>query len=544
MRIHLLIYGLCTGCCLPVSAQLCQGRPGPVIYQEAFGSGPNDGPALAPGVTTYNYGAIWPGNYRVTNITGVNGDAWHTSPDHTPGDVDGYMLLFDASVDAGLFFQKQLDSLCSNSRYEFSCWVMNVTKSSDCAGNSIPPDILFELRNPVSGDVLGQTTTGPIPATTGPVWGRYAITFFLPPGLNSVLVRLINNAPGGCGNDLAIDDFSFRLCSPETVQQVTICAGESFSAGSNVYTLPGVYTERIPIDQSCNDSTVVTYLSWFNSLINQYVVLCRGESVQVGNNVYSETGTYLDTIELPSCDSFITTVVVTGDPDTIRQTVRLCAGGAVWVGNQSYTQPGVYRDTLNNRFGCDSIVVTTLEVGDPFVVNAEPENTTLELGETVQFQGVASGQAGVVWNWTPPQGLSCSDCPDPLARPLVSTDYIATATDTVFGCFAGDTLSIRVHRCNRIFVPNVFAPDLTGQNDRFTLFSGPCVSVIRLLQVYDRWGNLVFDRRDFPANEPSMGWNGETNGRRLDAGVYVYIAEIELLDGFRQQYSGDITLMR
>ncbi len=544
MHIRILLCSICFLCSFPLAAQLCQGQPGPVIYAEGFGSGPNDGPALPPGVTTYNYGSIWPGNYRVTNTTGLNGDVWHNSPDHTPGDTDGYLLLFDASADAGLFFQKQLDNLCSDTRYEFSCWVMNVEKPVDCGGNGIPPDIRFELRHPVSGAVLGQTTTGPIFTTDSPVWSPFAMTFFLPSGLTSIQVRLINNAQGGCGNDLAIDDFAFRLCNPRTTQQITICAGESFSAGNSVYTQPGIYTEIIPIDQSCNDSIVITDLSWFNSLVNQYVILCQGESVQVGNHVYSETGTYLDTIEKPGCDSIISTAVVVGNPDTTLRTIRICAGDSIRIGHESYTQTGVIEQRLHNMFGCDSTVITSLEVGMPLTMQVVPDTMSLELGETAQLQVISSAQTGIVWDWQPPQGLSCSDCPDPVAQPVAGTVYVVTATDTDFGCSASDTVAIAVQRCRHIYIPNIFSPDAAGANDRFTVFSGPCVSLVRSMRVFDRWGNLVFERTDFPPNEPAMGWDGRVSGKYLNSGVFTYLIETELLDGFRQRYSGDVMLMR
>jgi gliding motility-associated-like protein len=60
------------------------------------------------------------------------------------------------------------------------------------------------------------------------------------------------------------------------------------------------------------------------------------------------------------------------------------------------------------------------------------------------------------------------------------------------------------------------------------------------MQIYDRWGNLIFESRDV-----NQGWDGyDKNGRLLPAGVYVYKITLRLSDSQRTTQVGDVTLIR
>jgi gliding motility-associated-like protein len=543
MRILLIFCFL--GNAIYLHAQLCTGIPGPLVYSETFGAGAVDlGPALPAGSTTYNYGSIGPGNYVVVNNCGVNGSFWHNSLDHTPNDVNGFMLVFDASVEPGIFFKKRLSGLCGGSKYTFSAWVMNVQIPGDCLGQEVRPDILFEMRDINTGALLGQTSTGPVLLSVSPIWTQFALTFYVPLGQTDVEVVLRNNAKGACGNDLAIDDFELYLCSPFSTQDFTLCAGESIQVGNKVYTQAGQYKDLFPIGQGCNDSTVITNIYWLNQPLVQKFNLCQGDTLKVLNSVYTQGGVFQDRIERPGCDSLIITYLNIHAPDTTRQSYYLCAGDSVIVGGNVYTQPGAFSDLLMNRFGCDSLVQTTLILDVPLTIAVEPAFTELELGSSVQFQTTLSRTNHVKVIWSPAAGLSCSDCLDPLGQPVENTIYVVRASDTLGTCTAVDMVEVRVSACKTMFIPNVFAPDDDGTNDFFTVFGGNCVQKVHILQIFDRWGTKVFDRTDFSPNEESLGWDGRVGGRLAPPGVYVYWADLELLGGRLVRFSGTVTLVR
>ena len=77
----------------------------------------------------------------------------------------------------------------------------------------IEPNVLFQVRTPLPQNVLlAQVSSGNIPATPKMTWNKYGLSFTAPS--TSVTLLMISNAPGGYGNDLVIDDITFRVCTP------------------------------------------------------------------------------------------------------------------------------------------------------------------------------------------------------------------------------------------------------------------------------------------------------------------------------------------
>ncbi|NJL76503.1 MAG: T9SS type B sorting domain-containing protein, partial [Saprospiraceae bacterium] len=64
-----------------------------------------------------------------------------------------------------------------------------------------------------------------------------------------------------------------------------------------------------------------------------------------------------------------------------------------------------------------------------------------------------------------------------------------------------------------MYVPNAFSPNLDNQNDVFLPFPS-CVMNNYLLQIFDRWGTLVFASTD-----PSIGWDGIVQNQSAPNGV-------------------------
>lgn len=93
--------------------------------------------------------------------------------------------------------------------------------------------------------------------------------------------------------------------------------------------------------------------------------------------------------------------------------------------------------------------------------------------------------------------------------------------------------------------PNAFSPNGDGRNDYFTLFAdnGQIVS-IRRLSIFDRWGNQVFLREDLSPNVEMQGWDGRYKGELMGPAVFVFVAEVELVDGRVILERGGLTLLR
>ena len=210
------------------SAQTCGGSFGAPIFMEDFGSVTTPlqmiSPALVPpAFTNYVYSPKIPpddGYYTITNSTEYLSWGWQKSLDHTndaPGTY-GNMLLVNASYTPGEFYRRRVSNLCSNQVYRFSAWILNIHR---VGANVIKPNVTFQIRS-TSGVILGSVSTGDLIEENGEFWRNFYLDFKSDPTSSDVDVVLINNAPGGMGNDLAIDDISFSPCGPATSVSTSI----------------------------------------------------------------------------------------------------------------------------------------------------------------------------------------------------------------------------------------------------------------------------------------------------------------------------------
>ena len=148
----------------------------------------------------------------------------------------------------------------------------------------------------------------------------------------------------------------------------------------------------------------------------------------------------------------------------------------------------------------------------------------------------------MLFDWQPAGGLSCSDCPAPVARPAQSTTYLVAVQDAN-GCEDRLQVEIRVEDSRRLYAPNAFSPNEDGRNDVFTVYPGPGVARIVAFQVFDRWGNKVYEAEG-QGVAPPPGWDGTRKGQRLNPAVFAWLAEVEFIDGSVRLYEGEVSLIR
>ncbi|HRI59056.1 MAG TPA: gliding motility-associated C-terminal domain-containing protein [Saprospiraceae bacterium] len=204
---------------------------------------------------------------------------------------------------------------------------------------------------------------------------------------------------------------------------------------------------------------------------------------------------------------------------------------------------GDYWIKVKDSAGCIDSVFATINQPPPLIVDAVPADTLLDLGFTVDISTVtAPAGRPVTFEWTPPLGLSDVTVAEPTATAISNQLYVVKITDED-GCMAFDTVSIRVNKQRPIYFPNVFAPDKPYPNDHFTGFSGPAAEQFTLLRIYDRWGELIFEKEDFPLNEPNFGWDGLYKGEEV-MGVFTWYAMVRFVDQQEFEYEGSVTVVR
>ncbi|HEU4470904.1 MAG TPA: PKD domain-containing protein [Flavisolibacter sp.] len=167
---------------------------------------------------------------------------------------------------------------------------------------------------------------------------------------------------------------------------------------------------------------------------------------------------------------------------------------------------------------------------------------TLAAGESTQLKPVCSPDVSK-WQWSNGASLDCYNCPSPVARPRQTTTY-AVQVKNEGGCSARDELTIFVVCGNgNLFIPNTFSPNNDGTNDRFYP-SGKGIHLIKSMKVFNRWGEVVFERSGFNANDAASGWDGSFKGQILAPDVYIYTCEVVCLNNEVLTFKGDVTLLR
>jgi gliding motility-associated-like protein len=211
---------------------------------------------------------------------------------------------------------------------------------------------------------------------------------------------------------------------------------------------------------------------------------------------------------------------------------------------------GVYTVVLEDANGCSSEwEVEVLEPAQASIdISALNGSTDIVLGESVELHasvtlGGGAQIATTTWLSSVTGLLNCPNCLIVRDTPFVNTVYVFTVIDDR-GCLALAEIRINVDVDREPFVPNIFSPNGDGSNDLFTIYAGPEVVGINYLRIFSRWGETVFERFNFPPNQDNLGWDGSHRGRPLNPGVFVWMAELELIDGRKVLYTGDVTLVR
>jgi gliding motility-associated-like protein len=478
----------------------------------------------------------------------------------------------------------------------------------------IAPNVSFLLDGQV------EYTTGDIPQTN--TWISYGFNFSTQPGQTSLTLTLQNNAPGGIGNDLGLDNISFRACGPEALilpetianicedgDPITLDAtinGNQFpnpaiqwqrsnDEGITWEDIPGenglsyvhnelasgFYYYRYLIANSpanlsnpkCRINSNVKIINVVPKFYEITDTLCEGLTLELSSGVYSETGIYVDSlISSIGCDSIVTVdLTILPDSDiqaTVAATPPACAqdsNGTIAIvdiqggyspvtvdlqGIQMFSdtlyvglENGTYELTLTDRYGCTSTESIILEDPDAFSIELG-DDLFVELGDLVTVE-TSANQPIVDFTWTPAVAAECSDdCLELEWAPPFTATYILEAVSPE-GCIATDSIRIVVEPVRKLFIPNAFSPNGDGFNDRFVIFGAePNVQLIESMQIYNRWGSLVYEGGPFAPNDRGAGWNGRFGEKELGSDVYLYVVKVRYLDGVVETKTGDILLLR
>ncbi len=199
---------------------------------------------------------------------------------------------------------------------------------------------------------------------------------------------------------------------------------------------------------------------------------------------------------------------------------------------------------IEDDLGCTTH--DTVVIGGIGSISVQIEKPPLiNRGESVQLHPILSRPFGDLDTiiWSPPDFLNHTNILNPTATPddeIIYTIYV----ETYDHCW--DTSSVRVFVKTPLdfYIPNIFSPNRDNINDWWTIYGNERVDRILDLRIFDRWGEMLFQRFDFAHSDERLGWNGRFNGQLVPVGVYVYTAHVRLTDGEVIPVTGDVTVIR
>ena len=183
----------------------------------------------------------------------------------------------------------------------------------------------------------------------------------------------------------------------------------------------------------------------------------------------------------------------------------------------------------------------TIKVYPIPTVNAGGDKT-INIGQSINLTPVISADVTKV-TWSPTSGIVEYNFPGILVKPNQQTTYTVEAKNDG-GCLTRDKVTIFVI-CNgsNIFIPNTFSPNGDGANDIFYP-RGTGLFKIKTLRLFNRWGELIFEKNNFPANDPAYGWDGMYKGVKLGSDVFVYLIDVICDNKMVLTYKGNIALIQ
>lgn len=481
MKVQLFLYLLIPFVPFSLNAQLCTGNAGDPVVNVTFD---NYRAPLPKSATTFSYVASCPfdtNSYTIQNLIfgcgeDKNARSWHLlAGDHT-GDMNGQYMLVNASWALGVSHPPAVvhidtaNSLCGDTRYQYSAWIANVMSKLACGGNPVLPNLTLTVST-LSGVTLATTNTGPLPVLDSRIWKEYGLSFITPANVNSVVLALTIEAERGCGNAFVVDDITFKMCGPVATATIDgktepakVCADytdpfvlngnyaaglkdpvvqwqNSIDSGKTWKDMPGITSTTYQIPHRSIGNIVYRMAVAERKNINS--LHCR----IVSNSIYTEVHPLPPHQTLQSVVGCLSKDLVLPPSDPSALSIQ-------WVGPNGYnsTAPkailsdikyadtGLYVLKQAFYFGCTSTDTISLKVFPSTTISTQLSYSMCE-GSSIQLAATGSG----IFKWSPATFLSNDTIFNPFASPRDSTSYKVTVTNN-YGCRDSADVKINVFR--------------------------------------------------------------------------------------------------
>ena len=211
---------------------------------------------------------------------------------------------------------------------------------------------------------------------------------------------------------------------------------------------------------------------------------------------------------------------------------------------------GAYTFQVKDGNGCISPFTDALGQPPQVGVSIGLDTNVIVLGDSLLLSADAFnivGFAAYEWSSFLLENLACIDSPECSmiqVKPYQTNTYVVKVTDEN-GCRGEAQVTVEVEKPRGVFVPTGFTPNGDINNDRLIVYGkSRQIRNVLTFNVYDRWGELVYQDQNFQVNDDARGWDGQFKGKECDPGVYVWYVEVEYQDGYREGLKGTVTLIR
>jgi len=377
------------------------------------------------------------------------------------------------------------------------------------------------------------------------------------------------------GCDSIVNVILTILDLPEREFTLALCSDEDIEINGNIYNFGNpIGQEPISNMGGCDSLYLIEILDGTSDDTEINVSLCMDIDTIINGVTYNGSNLMgSSTLQnIYGCDSTVVVNIAMADA-SIDFDIDFCQGDSEGI----LTITDFEGMNLPVEFSIDGMTQTILEL--PYIagnleketfytISADDGNCSVE--EIVSFDSgnppsytidqvsltdnsyqlaINTAQNFTTYSWTPASLFDCPDCANPIAT-IDQTETICVTVTSDDGCTyeAKSTLLFNeepevIDTIVRVYIPNSIA--LTDPNENSFMISSNIVDLnITEMMIFDRWGNLVHELQDFPANNSAFAWDGRRNGKDLEQGVYVYVVKyIDPQFGPVMEH-GNLTLIR
>ncbi|MCE2962917.1 MAG: gliding motility-associated C-terminal domain-containing protein [Chitinophagales bacterium] len=328
----------------------------------------------------------------------------------------------------------------------------------------------------------------------------------------------------------------------------TICEGQSYWGHSTT----GIHTDILSAANGCDSTRTLNLTVNTKSFFTLTKEICRGDSYE-GE---SQAGTYLDTfLNAKGCDSIRTLVLTLRNAKPIKKLkdTAICKGSyAVFdagIGHINYlwttgaqtpsiqvSQLGEYKLSYTDTANCLGLDSAKLSFYNDTEIILEDELSNYKGELLILNPKIKPSDVGGKYRWSPSQIFSCDSCRTVRFK-LDSSAVVKLEFTDAKGCKAYKDVKVNIYDSWAVGFPTAFSPNGDSLND--TYFPNVANILSYTYAVYNRWGEKVYQ-----ATNMQPAWNGTYKGHPVQTGMYSYYAEVVLLNGVKQTYSGSFQVVR